>query len=228
VAGERPASTRGGANSGEHTGTGVWRVLRGVFGANRTSGRRRVERRVWTGQTTTTRAGRCNAAEDRARRRCGLAYGDEHGEQRAREDGGKLTEVVAVKWARRRAGAGVGDGDRRRGSEVGDEACAAQESLRASMDRAGRRSRARRSRRTRRWREWRTVAAPFTVAAPWPRSGEWERTRERERMAEGKPGGAGGDALIHPRARARCRTQGEGGPGSGAARARGARHQARG
>jgi hypothetical protein len=98
---------------------GLGGVCAWVFGVVRTSAQRGVEQSTRPSQTTTMLAGRCNAAEDRARARGELAYGDEHGEQRAREVGGKLTGGVAVKWARRRDGAGVGDGDRRRDPKKG-------------------------------------------------------------------------------------------------------------
>jgi hypothetical protein len=79
--------------SGELSGTGLGGVCAWVFGVVRTGTLRGVERRTRPSQTTTTLAGRCNAAEDRVRARGELAYGDEHGEQRAREDGGELTVI---------------------------------------------------------------------------------------------------------------------------------------
>jgi hypothetical protein len=68
-------------SSGEAVGTLLRCELARVFGGVRSSELRWFERGRWAAKTTTRVAGRCNTAEDRARRRCGLAYGDEHGEQ---------------------------------------------------------------------------------------------------------------------------------------------------
>jgi hypothetical protein len=100
-------------------GTRFGGVFARVFGGVRTGARRWTERGECEATTANEAVGRRATAAVGARARDELAYGDEHGEQRAREVGGKLTGGVAVKWARRRDGAGVGDGDRRRDPKKG-------------------------------------------------------------------------------------------------------------
>jgi hypothetical protein len=173
-----------------------------ALGGIRTGLRRGFERSASAGKTTTVVAGRREVAEAEARTRGELTYGELGGEQRSGEGRGKLTGVVAVKWARRRAGAGVGDGDRRRGSEEGDDAEPARRSSPASGDGAGRGRRRRATRRTSSLGARGTLAAAATAAEPWLRSGGVGESEGDGENGEGRAKEASGDALI-PHARPR-------------------------